>query len=470
MLVSLVELGSLVVDVDGDSLRARFLLDTGEVEDEFSIDKNVPPATQAPPPPSDLRAFAGAQGGAALFWSHEGQDETGFRIERAVRDGPFVTLDDLGANATDFADASAAHDRFHYRVRATNAAGTSEPSNTATVELTNGRGGTVAGGPAGTNEGPGRVLRTAGGGGLRCDVGGRDAAGGWWWLVALVAAAILRRRQTRRGPVVAAVLTALLALPVPAGAHGTLGERLAALDAEIVAHPDRGETYLRRGELLRQLGRPESALADFARAAEVQPGIPGIDREAARVLVDLGRQHEAKVRLDRAIAATPEDAGAWAMRAAIFERAGQPARAARDLRQMLELRGRSATPDDHLRLVKALRECKQLAGAARAVEAAIVQLGPVVNLELAAIEVALQRGRWKQAVARVDAFAARVPRPEPWLVRKATILAGAGRTKEARDAYEQALAAIERLPAETRSNAAVAQLAAQARAQLQRGR
>jgi tetratricopeptide (TPR) repeat protein len=482
MLVSLVELGSLVIDVDGHDLRARFLRDTGEVEDEFSIAKNVPPATQPPQPPSDLRAFAGPRGGTALFWSHEGQDETGFRIERAVRDGPFVTLDDLGANASDFADDSAAHDRFRYRVRATNASGSSEPSNIATVELMSGPGGMVTGGPPGDHGGTGRVLRTAGGGGLRCDLGGREAGcAGWWWVL-ILAATILRRRrlaahesrqralQMGPGPVLAAVVTALLALPAPAWAHGTLAERLVALDAEIATHPERGETYLRRGELLRQLGRPESALADFVRAAEVQPGIAGLDREAARTLIDLERPEEAKTRLDRAIAATPEDATAWGMRAAIFERSGQPARAARDLRRMVELRGPSATPDDHLRLVKALRESKQLAAAARAVDAAIAQLGSVVTLELAAIEIARQQGRWKEAVTRVDAFAARVPRPEPWLIRKATILASAGRPKEARAAYEQALAAIERLPPETRSTPAVAQLAAQARAQLQRGR
>jgi hypothetical protein len=76
MFIGLAELGSLVIDVDGRRLDARFLRETGVIEDYFTILKGVPPE------PVRFATFKVADGVVSARWkSRAGRS---YRIERTL--------------------------------------------------------------------------------------------------------------------------------------------------------------------------------------------------------------------------------------------------------------------------------------------------------------------------------------------------------------------------------------------------
>jgi predicted RNA polymerase sigma factor len=79
-------------------------------------------------------------------------------------------------------------------------------------------------------------------------------------------------------------------------------------------------------------------------------------------------------------------------------------------------------------------------------------LGPVPALERRALELEQSLGNTDAALARLEALASSSERPESWLKLRGDLLAKAGRSAEARDAYAAALAALERLPAWVRES------------------
>ncbi len=69
-----------------------------------------------------------------LAWTDNSSNETGFRIERAVGGGGFVTIASVGANVTTYSDITAtAATTYSYRVFALNLLGNGTASNTATA-------------------------------------------------------------------------------------------------------------------------------------------------------------------------------------------------------------------------------------------------------------------------------------------------------------------------------------------------
>lgn len=186
MFISLNNLGSMVLDVDGNRLDARFLRETGAIADSFTILKGAVPtptptptataivatATPTPPPPtatptpipptatptrtptpipptatptpvlpalpaapSNLTASAVSRSRIDLAWQDNSGNETGFQIERARSGGAFSLIATTAAGATSHSDTSGLtpNKLYSYRVRAMNAAGTSAYSNTASA-------------------------------------------------------------------------------------------------------------------------------------------------------------------------------------------------------------------------------------------------------------------------------------------------------------------------------------------------
>ncbi|CAN5858998.1 hypothetical protein BH18ACI5_BH18ACI5_19510 [soil metagenome] len=131
MFISLNSLGSMVLDVDGSRLDARFLNSTGAVLDYFTILKDAPPPT-APAGPTGLTATATSSSAVALGWTDHASDEQGFIVARSSGGG-FTDVATLGPNATSFTNQGiSASTTYSYQVRAFNAAGANS-SNVATV-------------------------------------------------------------------------------------------------------------------------------------------------------------------------------------------------------------------------------------------------------------------------------------------------------------------------------------------------
>jgi acid phosphatase type 7 len=133
MFISLNNLGSMVLDINGNTLDAKFLRENGEVWDYFRIVKGtVAPVT--PAAPTNLAATTVSSSQINLSWTDNSGNESGFRIERCKTANctNFVQVAQVAANVTTFADAGLTKNTaYNYRVRAFNGGGNSAYSNTA---------------------------------------------------------------------------------------------------------------------------------------------------------------------------------------------------------------------------------------------------------------------------------------------------------------------------------------------------
>lgn len=128
---SVLHVGSLVFDVDGNRLDAKMIRDTGAVDDYFSIVKS-----DAPPPvpaaPTNLAASAGnAQ--VALSWSAS-SGATSYTVKRStVNGGPYTVLAS-GIAGTGYNDGSVSNGTtYYYVVSASNAGGEGANSSQASA-------------------------------------------------------------------------------------------------------------------------------------------------------------------------------------------------------------------------------------------------------------------------------------------------------------------------------------------------
>ena len=121
----------MVLDVNGDTLDAKFIRENGVIADYFRIVKGaVVPVV--PAAPSGLTATAISRTQINLAWVDNSGDETGFKIERCKTANctNYVEVSQVAANVTTFADTGLTKNTtYRYRVRAFNAGGNSAYSN-----------------------------------------------------------------------------------------------------------------------------------------------------------------------------------------------------------------------------------------------------------------------------------------------------------------------------------------------------
>jgi tetratricopeptide (TPR) repeat protein len=258
----------------------------------------------------------------------------------------------------------------------------------------------------------------------------------------------------------------------PAAAHGPIDEQIAALTSRIREDPRNATLYLARGELHRHHREWDAALADFDRSAQLAPTLAEVDLARGRTLLDADRPGPAKVALDRFLGKHPEHVEALLARARVLVVMDQNRAAVDDYTRAIALeaqRGRNI-PDHYLERARACaaQGAEFIAEAVRGLDEGIAALGPIVTLELYAIELELTGKSYDAALARLEIIRAQSRREERWLVRRGEILEHAGHPAEARLAYAQALATIESLPERHRKTRATTQLEAQIRAALTR--
>lgn len=259
----------------------------------------------------------------------------------------------------------------------------------------------------------------------------------------------------------------LLAAPAAALAHGDLHEQIAAVTQRIEAEPGNAELRLRRGELHRLHGAWRAARTDYDKAANLDPKLDAVEFARCRLWFDSGDWEKARASLNRFLARTPTHADALAMRARVLAKLGHPAAAADDFARAIQSSA-SAGPELYIERASTLASCgsKRVDAALQSLDEGIAKFGPLVTLELPAIELEMRRTRYNDALARLEKAAARSPRKESWLARRGEILECAGRPAEARAAFTAALAAINSLPPHTRNTKAVTELTARVRISL----
>jgi predicted Zn-dependent protease len=236
---------------------------------------------------------------------------------------------------------------------------------------------------------------------------------------------------------------------LPAAAHGPLHEQIAELTARIERDPRDAFLYLRRGELRALHGDGDAALADLDRAARLAPALAAVDLARGKALLGVGRLAPAREALDRFLSREPDHPEGTLTRARVLVALGDNRAAALDYGRAIAKRDRPE-PEHYVEWARALAGLGDPGRAVHALDEGMAKLGPIVSLQVPAIDLDLAAGRIEAALARVDALASSLPRPEPWLARRGEILERAGRAEEARRAYEAALAGL-RLARTTRT-------------------
>lgn len=256
------------------------------------------------------------------------------------------------------------------------------------------------------------------------------------------------------------VVCHFVSLPRSAAAHAELIIQIEAATVEIQKDPANAELYLRRGQLRREHSEFELASADYDKAEALAPALPHFNLLRGKLYLDWGWPLTARACLDRYLGRNPSSADALILRARVLQRLLLNRSAVNDYDLAIELLP-EPSPDlfiERSQLLMSMGDDHR-PEALRGLDDGVKRLGPLVTLQLFAIDAEVKQQRFDSALARVDQIAERSPRKETWLARRGEILVQAGRPAEARKAYEAALAALNTLPPARRNVPAMAELA-----------
>ena len=264
----------------------------------------------------------------------------------------------------------------------------------------------------------------------------------------------------------ASILICMAVGSVPVHAHEDRDATLFRIDDAIAATPDDPELWRSRAVLERRRGGFAQAHADLTKAVDL-----GLDRTLAQrdrglIWLDERRFGDAEASLRSARTQSPQDAPtilAHARALAGLERW----REAADSYAALVALAPAASPDVQLERIHATEAAggpDGVADALRVVETALVALGSIPALEQAALDLEMRAGLVDAALARLDRLrGSGVLAVDTLLLRRAEILERAGRQQAARDAYAEALAALDARTPTRRATPAARQLESQAR-------
>lgn len=263
-----------------------------------------------------------------------------------------------------------------------------------------------------------------------------------------------------RGLLLAGLGAALGALP--AEAHGTFDQRIAVLNEKLALKPQDPALLFNLAELYCEHEEPAKALAVLEQVKALgADGLP-VDYLTGMCLRLAGQPAEALVALNRFVAENPENAPSRLQRARVHNALGNLADGLDDYRAALRLSPRPE-PDLVQETADALAHCGRSDEAVQVLDAGLRRLGPIPSLTLRALELEGAIGQFDAALSRVDALQKSAPRPEPWMAKRATVLAKAGRMEEARTAWTALQVHLAALPNLERGSHAMSILAEQAR-------
>ena len=230
----------------------------------------------------------------------------------------------------------------------------------------------------------------------------------------------------------------MLAQASAATAHPGIDEQEQVVDGELARRPGDPEMHLRRGRLLADRGEWDAALEAYERARSFGADPDRVDVVSGAALLDAGWPRMAKQRFDAVLERRPDRDDARLGRARAWMKLDHPEEAAADfaaaLDRMAEPRPAYALEERDALLATGRRE-EALAALARS----IARLGAGPTLQLTAIDLSVDLGRYDDALLRIDGLLKTSPGHPLWIARRADILDRAGRADEARAAYADAL-------------------------------
>ena len=220
-------------------------------------------------------------------------------------------------------------------------------------------------------------------------------------------------------------------------AHPDTPRRLEEVARELEQRPGAPDLLYRRGCL-----RLDEEYADYPQAvrdltaALKDPSIADVRLFRAIAYRHLGETAKALADLDAYVRAVPEDARAYEQRFEARLAAGRKREAAADLEKALHIQPRA---DLYARLATLHEEAGAPAKAIQTYEDGIARLGRPLELMVALVDTAVRARATAKALEWVGVLEAEGGRRERWRLTRAEILEGAGRTAEARAAYQEVL-------------------------------
>ncbi len=216
------------------------------------------------------------------------------------------------------------------------------------------------------------------------------------------------------------------------------------------------QLHVQRAELERQHADWPAALADYERAGELDPTID-MDLSRGRTLLESGQPREALPLLERFLAHSPEHPPALLYRARALVKLDRRPEALKDYRAALKY-----TPLPEPDLVRETADIMAADGlqqeALDVICSGIEKLGAIPALTLRAMDLEIATQNFPAALRRSDTMQQTAPRPEPWMARRASILAQAGRIDESRAEWLKLVDHLASLPNLERGSHAMSSL------------
>jgi tetratricopeptide (TPR) repeat protein len=251
-------------------------------------------------------------------------------------------------------------------------------------------------------------------------------------------------------------------------AHGDLHLQIVEITKEIDKAPKNADLFMRRADLHRAHGDFDAAQADYDHAFALDPKIPYIDLARARMFLEANWVVSCKTAVDRYLARNPEHHEALIIRARALVKLNQRLEAVQDYTKAIA-RTLDGKPELFLERAQALAAegPNHLDEAIKGLDEGMQKMGPLVTLNLYAMDLETEHGRYEAALKRLDEVMAKAPRKETWLERRGNILRQAGKPAEARQAYQAALDAMKTLPPVRRNVPAMLDLEKRLRANIE---
>ncbi len=258
------------------------------------------------------------------------------------------------------------------------------------------------------------------------------------------------------GFAVAGLAFGLAGTPLAFG-HADLLALIDIVTKQIEADQKNANLYLRRGELYRAHADWKLAEGDYDRVAQLDPKLNTVDFCRGRLCFESGENGRARALLDKFLAGQPDHVEALLTRARLFVKLGEPKAAAADFTRAITHTA-EPMPEHFLERAQAQGEYGEIEAALRGLDEGLKRFGPLVGIQLYAIELECTRKHFDEALGRLETISTRAERKERWLVKRGEILTLAGRRDEAKRSFNAALAAIEMLPPRLRQSPAMLEL------------
>ena len=251
-------------------------------------------------------------------------------------------------------------------------------------------------------------------------------------------------------------------LAVTAFGHDGLHELIDAQKRKVDQAPSDPALRFELANLHLKHGELKLALEQLDRVDQLAPGKFPTDLSRGEGWLGARDFTKAKQALDRMIGAHPEIARAWLLRARAERELRDDAACLADYREALR-RTSSPEPDLVQEVADALASRGFHEEAAQVLANGIEKLGKIPSLVLRALDLEIAAKNFDAALRRLGEMQKEAPRPEPWMARRATVLAQAGRGKESRAAWKALADHLASLPERERHSTAMTQLADEAR-------